>query len=162
MGGLQHAGPGWKGTYDQCYHIYFIPGQNMLKDAVAFAYRRSFSHRPANSQRVMESGSVHSSSSGSETMNSDSDGSNDDDMEIANGGNNNSSLQLGRLWSQILFQMRECYNDCVFRISHSSLSKLPAGSIYRGWNDMDSSPETATFALWHGIAILYRINLFQF
>lgn len=41
-GYMQHAGPGCRGTYDLLYYIYFIPVQNILKVAIAFACEQSF------------------------------------------------------------------------------------------------------------------------
>lgn len=61
--------------------------QNFLKYSMVFAYGRSFSYHPALSQKVVNPGSVHSSSSGTESRDSDSDIS-DDERDIENGHDN--------------------------------------------------------------------------
>lgn len=59
--------------------------------AIPFAYGRSFSYRLVISQKVTASGSVHSSSPGSESMDSDSDGWDDDDMKNGSGSDSSSN-----------------------------------------------------------------------
>lgn len=61
----------------------------MLKDAIVFACRRSFSYRAAHIQNFTTCGSVHSYSSAGESMDSDSDSGDDDGKEIDNGTDNN-------------------------------------------------------------------------
>lgn len=70
--------------------------QKVLEDAIAFIYGRRFSYQTALSQKVTASGSMHSSPADSASMSSGADSSNHDGMEIDNGIEKSSKLQLGR------------------------------------------------------------------
>lgn len=94
---MQHADPGWRGTRDHRYYIYFISGQNVLKDAIAFVNRRSFFYWSALCQKFTASGSVHSSSSASHLKDFDTDDGEDNYMEMDNGTDSSSISQPGRL-----------------------------------------------------------------
>lgn len=41
-GNMKHGDPGWRGTHDLLYYIYFIPVQSILLDSIVFAYGRIF------------------------------------------------------------------------------------------------------------------------
>lgn len=68
--------------------------QNELNDATSLAYEQSFSYRPALSQKLTASGSVHLYSSGSESMDSESGSSDDEDLEIDSGSDSSRNSQL--------------------------------------------------------------------
>lgn len=65
-------------------------------DAAALGYERNVSHWPAHRPTVTESGFVYSFSSRSEIMDSINCSSYDDYMQIDNGSDKSSNLQLGR------------------------------------------------------------------
>lgn len=81
---MEHAGPGRKGRHDLQYDIYFILLQNLSKDAITFVYEGSSSQRSPRSQNVPGSGFVHFYSPGSESMDSESDCS-EDNVKVNNG-----------------------------------------------------------------------------
>lgn len=54
-GYMQQAGCGWTGIHQLRYHVFSIPMQTVLKDAIAFVHGRSFSYQKALSQKVKPS-----------------------------------------------------------------------------------------------------------
>lgn len=73
-----------KRAHDLSYQVYFISVQNDLKDAIALAWGRSLFYQLDLRQNVTASGYVQSSSSGSERLDFESDGSEDDSVYIYN------------------------------------------------------------------------------
>lgn len=67
--------------------------QIVLKDAIAVAYGRSFSYRPALCKKVKESNSGSSSTFRRENMDPDRDGSDDDDIKIDNDSDSSSNSE---------------------------------------------------------------------
>lgn len=78
---MEDAVPGWRGTRLR-YNIYFIPVQDVLSDAIVFTYTQIFFHWPSHIWMVTDSGSVYFSSSLVPGMNSYSDRTEGDGMEI--------------------------------------------------------------------------------
>lgn len=102
---MQKSGAGWRAIHHLQYHIYSIPLQNILKDKIALVYGRSFSYRPAVSRKVTVWCAVNTSSSGRESVNSDSDSTNGDDVEIENGSDCSCNSQLAR------FSVTDCFSN---------------------------------------------------
>lgn len=97
-------------TNASLYLIYFIEGRKVLKYAILFAYGRRFSGRTDLSPNLTACGSVYWSLSGSESIVSDSDGTDDDDdREIENGRMAVVTRSQHVLWTQTLSAMSTCY-----------------------------------------------------
>lgn len=93
---LQYAISARKSTNDLHCHIYVFLVQHVLKDTVGFVQERSFSFRSTFDQKIMASASGRSPFAGSESMDYNSVGSNDEDMEIYSFSICNNNLQPGR------------------------------------------------------------------
>lgn len=89
---MQHAGAAWRWTNDVWHQFtsYFILVRIGLGDPILIDYGWSLSYWRILKQRVMPSGSVHSSLSGSESMDSERSSSNVDGMKINIGGDSTS------------------------------------------------------------------------
>lgn len=76
-GYMKHGVPGWRPTYKLWYHMYFNPVHDNLMFLIEFAYGQRIFHWPALSPSVIESGSGQGSSSCSESLDSNSDNTDD-------------------------------------------------------------------------------------